>query len=132
LFDVELTRYEAIRFKDLEFITNYLNNFHLSLEGDDSSAMVEGMAHNRSPSLHVILEESPSEDDLASSEGESSDSPIPMACNMVTSATPITSTPQPKETSVHQTIPAVLQRVTNLRPDTRPLPEQLMAHQEER
>jgi hypothetical protein len=51
--------------------------------------VVRGMAHSGSPSLHAILEESPNEDDLASSEGESSSFPIPRACNVVTSATPL-------------------------------------------
>jgi hypothetical protein len=45
-------------------------------EGDDSSIVVRGMARSGSPSLHAILEESPSEDDLASSEGESVGFPI--------------------------------------------------------
>jgi hypothetical protein len=74
--------------------------------------MVRGMARSRSPSLHAILEESPSEDDLTSSEGESSGSPIPTMCNMVTSATPIATTPLPEETPSHQTIPVVPQQVT--------------------
>jgi hypothetical protein len=46
------------------------------------------MARSGPPSLHAMLEESPNEDDLTSSKGESSSSPIPTACNMVTSATP--------------------------------------------
>jgi hypothetical protein len=63
LFGVELTQDEAIRLKDLEFITDHLNNLHLLPEGDDSSTMVESMACSGSPSLHAILEESPSKDD---------------------------------------------------------------------
>jgi hypothetical protein len=76
LFSVELTQDEAIRFKDIEFITDYLDNLCLLPEGDDSSIVVRGMARSGSPSLHAILEESPSEDDLASSEGESVGFPI--------------------------------------------------------
>jgi hypothetical protein len=93
-------------------------------EGDYSSTVVGGMAHNGSPSLHAILKELPSEDGSTSSEGESSGSLIPMMCNVVTSATPIATTPLPKETPVHQTIPAALRKVTIPRSDTRPLPEQ--------
>jgi hypothetical protein len=55
LFGVNLTRDQAIRFKDLEFITDHLDNLRLLPKGDDSSAMVRGMAHNGSPSLHAIL-----------------------------------------------------------------------------
>jgi hypothetical protein len=69
--------------------------------------MVEGMTCNGSPSLHAILEELPNEDDLASSEGESSNFPIPMACNIVTSVAPVATTPPPKETPSLQTIPVV-------------------------
>jgi hypothetical protein len=90
------------------------------------------MARSGLPSLHAILEESPSEDDLASNEGESSDFPIPRACNVVTSAMPIATTSSPEETPVFQTIPVVPQRTAIPRLDTRPLPEQPMAHQEER
>jgi hypothetical protein len=51
LFGVNLTRDQAIRFKDLEFIADHLDNLRLLPKGDDSSAM----AHNGSPSLHAIL-----------------------------------------------------------------------------
>jgi hypothetical protein len=47
-----------------------------------------GMTRSRSPSLHAILEESPSEDYLALSEGESSGSPLPRVCNMMIPCTP--------------------------------------------
>jgi hypothetical protein len=107
LFGIELTHDEAINFEDLEIITDHFDNLSLSPEGDDSSAVVEGMAHNRSPSLHAILEELPSKDDSASSEGESFDFPIPWACNAVTSAIPIVTMPPPDETPVLQTIPAM-------------------------
>jgi hypothetical protein len=40
LFGIELTRDEAIHFKDLEFIIDHLNNLCLLPEGDDSSAVV--------------------------------------------------------------------------------------------
>jgi hypothetical protein len=66
------------------------------------------MAHSESPSLRAILEESPSEDDLALSEGESFNFPFPRACNTVTSAIPIATKPPPKETPAFQTIPAAL------------------------
>jgi hypothetical protein len=98
LFSIELTQDEAISFEDHEFITDHFNNLSLSPEGDDSSAVVEGMAHNGSPSLHAILKEWPSEDDSASSEGESFCFPIPWACNVVTSAVPIVTMPSPVET----------------------------------
>jgi hypothetical protein len=111
LFGVELTQDKAIHFKDLEFITDHLDNLHLLPEGDNSSTVIGGMARSGSPSLHAILEESPSGDNSASSEGESSGFPIPMACNVVTSATPITTTPLPEETPVHQTILEVPQWV---------------------
>jgi hypothetical protein len=131
-FNIELTRDYAIRFKDLEFIVEQLDNLFLLPEGDDSSAVVGGMAHSGSPSLHAILEESPSEDDSTSSEGESFGSPIPMVCTVVTYATPIVTTLLPEETLAHQTIPVVPQQVSIPRSNTRPLHEQPMARQEER
>jgi hypothetical protein len=67
------------------------------------------MARNGLPSLHAILKESPSEDDSTSSEGKSFSFPIPTACNVVTSATPITTKTLPEETPVHQTVLVVLQ-----------------------
>jgi hypothetical protein len=63
------------------------------------------MTHSESPLLHAILEESSSEDDSASSEGESSGSPLLRACNMVMSAVPIMTMPPPEETPVFQTLP---------------------------
>jgi hypothetical protein len=101
LFGIELIRDQAIHFKDLEFITDHLDNMRLLPEGDNSIIMVRGMARSGSPSLHDILEEAPNEDDSTSSEGESSGSPIPTACNMVTSAAPIVTTPLLEETSVN-------------------------------
>jgi hypothetical protein len=107
LFRVKLTQDEAMLLKDLEFIANHLEKLSLSPEGDDSSTIVEGMDHNRSLSLHAILEESLSEHDSASSEEESSDFPIPKVCNAVISAIPIARTPPPEETPTPQIVPAV-------------------------
>jgi hypothetical protein len=106
-----LTRDQATHFKDLEFIADHLDNLRLLPEGDDSSPVVGGMSRSGSPSLHAILEESPSGDDSTSSEGESNSSAIPTACNVVTSITPIVTTPLLEETPAHQTIPAVPQQV---------------------
>jgi hypothetical protein len=72
------------------------------------------MAHSRLSPLHAVLEESSNKDGLASSKGESSDFPIPMVCNMVTSANPIVTTPTPEETLVLQTTPVVPQRAAIL------------------
>jgi hypothetical protein len=55
--------------------------------------------------LHAILEESPCEDDSLSSEGESTGSPLPRACNTLMSATPIMTTPPLEEILVFQTAP---------------------------
>jgi hypothetical protein len=109
LFGIELTQDEAIHFEDLEFIANHCNNLSLSLEGDDSGAVVGGMARSRSLSLHAVLKESPSEDNSVSIEGESYDFPVPRACNVVTSAIPIMTTPPPEETPTLQTVSAVPQ-----------------------
>jgi hypothetical protein len=84
--------------EDLEIITHRSINLSLSPEGADSGVVFRGMTHNGSPSLHTILEKSPSEDDSVSSEGESFVSPLPRACNTVMSATPITTTLPLKET----------------------------------
>jgi hypothetical protein len=96
----ELTQGEAIYFKDLEFITDHFNNLSLPPEGNDSGVVVGGMVCSGSPSLHPILEESPSEDDSASSDGGSSGFPIPRVCNMVTTAIPIATMPPLEETPV--------------------------------
>jgi hypothetical protein len=95
----------AIHFKDLDFIADHSDNLSPSLEEGNSDAVVRGMAHSASPSLHAILYESPSTDDLASSEGESSGSPLMRVCNTVMSTVPIMTTLPPKETLVLQTIP---------------------------
>jgi hypothetical protein len=70
-----------------------------------------GMARSGSPSLHAIHEKSPSKDDSALSDGESSGFPIPWECNVVTSAIPIATTPPPEETPTIWTILAVLKRI---------------------
>jgi hypothetical protein len=66
------------------------------------------MTRSGFPLLHAILEESPSEDDLVSSEGESSSSPLSRACNVVMHSTPNATTPSLEETSVFQTTPTSL------------------------
>jgi hypothetical protein len=81
----------------------------------------EGMTHSRSPSLHAILEESPSEDDLASSEGESSGSPL-----LMIPITPLTTTLPTEETPMFQTTPTWPQRTTT----STTFLEQLAAHSE--
>jgi hypothetical protein len=53
------------------------------LVGAGSIVRFGGMTHDDSPSLHIILEESPSEDDSALSEGESYGSPFLRTCSMV-------------------------------------------------
>jgi hypothetical protein len=108
LFIVELTQDEPIRFGDLEFIADHFDNLCLPPEEDDSSAVVRGMAHSWSPSMHAILEESLSEDHSASSVGESSSFPVPRACNVVMYAIPIATTPPSEETPMLQNIPTVL------------------------
>jgi hypothetical protein len=55
LFGVELSQGEAIHFEDLEFIIDHFDNSSLSLEGNDLGAIVGGMVHSGSPSLHTIL-----------------------------------------------------------------------------
>jgi hypothetical protein len=107
LFGIELTEGEATRFKDHEFIIGHVDNLSLLPRGNDLGTVVGGMVRSGSPSLHGILEESPSEDDSTSSDGGSSDSPIPQVCNMVTLAIPIVTTPPPEETPMLQTTPAV-------------------------
>jgi hypothetical protein len=86
------------------------------------------MTRSGSPSLHAILEELSSEDDLVSSKGESSSSPLPIACNTVMVATPVMTTPPLEETRVFQTAPMRQQWTTT----PTPFPERLVAHQKER
>jgi hypothetical protein len=105
LFEVKLTKYEAIHIEDLEFTANHSNILSLSPMGDDFGAIVGGMAHRGTPSQHPILKEPLSEDDLASSMVESSGFPVPRSCNAVISVIPITTTPPPEEIPVPLTIP---------------------------
>jgi hypothetical protein len=118
----------AIHFGDLEFIADCSDDLNPSPEGGDSSAALGGMTYNGSPSVDGILEESPSEDDSISSEGESFDSPLLRACNTMMYAIPITITPLPEETPTFQTLPVRLQRTAT----PTPLLEQLMDRKEER
>jgi hypothetical protein len=90
----------AIHSGDLEFITDHSGNLRPSPEGGDSGAVVWGMTRSGLPSLNAILEESPSEDDSVSSEGECSGSPLLRACNMVTFTIPIVTMPPLEETLV--------------------------------
>jgi hypothetical protein len=105
------------------FITDPSDDQSLLPKGNDSGALFVGMAHSGSPSLHAILEESPSEVDSTSSDGKSSSFPIPREFNMVTSTIPIATTPPLEETPTLQTIPAVSQWTTVPQPDIRLLPE---------
>jgi hypothetical protein len=66
---------EIICFGSLEFITDCFGNFGLSNEGNVIGIVLVGMAHNRSLSLHTILEESANEGDTTSSGGEALASP---------------------------------------------------------
>jgi hypothetical protein len=109
---------------DLEFIADHSGNLSLSPDGGNSGAVVGGMTHSGSPSLHAIPEESPNEDDSASSEGEIFVSPLPTACNMVTSVVPIATMPPPEVTPSFQILPTRPQQTATLTP----LPEQLVAH----
>jgi hypothetical protein len=84
-----------------------------------------GLVHSGSPSLHTILEESLSVDNLTSSDGGSSGFPIPQDCNVVTSVIPIVTTPLSKATLMLQTIPTVPQRAAVPQPYTKFLPERL-------
>jgi hypothetical protein len=101
-------------------------------EGNDSGTIFIGMANSGSPSLHAILEESPSEDDSALRDGESSGFPIPWECNAVTSVIAIVTMPPPEETPMLQTMPVVSQWNTIPQSDTRLLHERLLAYLEER
>jgi hypothetical protein len=105
LFSIKLTQDKAIHFEDIEFTADHSNNLSLATKGDNSGIVAWGMARNGSPSLHAILEESPSEDNSTSSEGESSAFPVPRICNAVISAIPIATTLRLEETSAPQTIP---------------------------
>jgi hypothetical protein len=74
------------------------------------------MDHSGSPSLHAILEESPSEDDLVSSEGESYGSPLLRACNTVLSAIRIVTMSSPEKILMLQTVTMKPQRTATPNP----------------
>jgi hypothetical protein len=105
LFHVKLTQDKAILYEDLEFIADHSDNLNSTLERGAFDAVVRGMSCIGPQSLHGILEESPSEDDSESSEGESSGFPLQRACNAVIPAIPITTTPLPEETPEFQIVP---------------------------
>jgi hypothetical protein len=67
--------------RNLEFATR---------RGVDSGAIFKGMTHSGSPSLHDLLEESPTRMIRSRARG----------CNMVMSTTPVMTTPPPDETLV--------------------------------
>jgi hypothetical protein len=68
--DIAFAPGKTIRLGSLEFIADCFGRLSLSPKGNDSGVVFMGMVHNRSPSLHAILEESADEDDTNSSEGE--------------------------------------------------------------
>jgi hypothetical protein len=111
LFDVKLTPDGGIRFEDLEFIVDHFKNLSISPEGDDSDAVIGAWliaGHHRCM-------------------------PSSRSHNYATiGGNPGATMPQPEESSVLQPIPTVPQQTTIPRLDTRLLPEQLMAYQEER
>jgi hypothetical protein len=119
----ELTQDEAICFEGLKFITNPSDDQSLLPKGSDSSTVYVGMAHSGLPSLHAIFEESPKDDDLASSDGGSSSFPISWECNVVASAIPIATMPPLEETPMLQTTPAVPQWNAIPQPDIELLPK---------
>jgi hypothetical protein len=94
--------------------------------GVGSNAWFGGMTSSQSPSLHAILEELPSEDDSASSEGESYGSPLLRACSTVIPVRARTPTPPPEVTPASQVAAARPQLTTT----STTLPEQWAAHQE--
>jgi hypothetical protein len=96
LTDISFTHGETIHFGSLEFIANHFSNLSLFDEGKASGAMFVGMAHNGSPSLHTILEDSADEGDTTSSGGGSTGFPISLECNVVTPTIHITTTQPPE------------------------------------
>jgi hypothetical protein len=63
----------------------------------DNSMHLQSCIRNINTWGHAILEESHSEDNSVSSEGESSGSPLLRACNTMMPITSITTTPLPEE-----------------------------------
>jgi hypothetical protein len=109
---------EVIRLGSLEFTADHFDILSLSPEGSDSGTVFVGMAHNESPSLHAILEESVGEDDSTSSEGGSFGFPISQDCHVVISVVPIATTPPPEGTPTSLSIPMVLSWTTVPQLDT--------------
>jgi hypothetical protein len=110
------SRHQPSISRDLEFIADRVDNLSPSPEESDSSTVVRGMTHNGAPLQHAILEESPSKDDLASSEGERSGSPLLRTCNTVIFAVPIATMLPPEETLVFQTLQTRPQRTATPTP----------------
>jgi hypothetical protein len=89
------------------------------------------MAHNGSPSLHTILEDSSDEGDMASGRGGGSCSFSPRGCNVVTPTIPIATTPSPEDTPTLLTIPMASLWTAAPQPGTGLLPEQQQAYHDE-
>jgi hypothetical protein len=64
LTDVGFTLGETICFGSLVFIVDRFGSLNLSPEENDPGTVFVEMVHNRSPSLHTILEESTDEGDI--------------------------------------------------------------------
>jgi hypothetical protein len=120
-----------IFFGGLEFITYHFSRLSFSPDGNDSGTVFVGVVHNGLPSLQTILEESTDEGDTASSGVGSSDFPVSWGCNVVTSSVPITTTPLLEGTPPPLTIAMVSLWAAIPQPDTRVLPKQQQAYQEE-
>jgi hypothetical protein len=91
----------------LQFTTDCFGNPSLSPKGNDSGVIFMGMVHNRSPSLHTILEESSDEGHTTLGRGGISGFPDPRGCNMVTLTIPVATTPPLEGTLACLTIPTV-------------------------
>jgi hypothetical protein len=70
LFGIELAWGKTIHFRNVKFIADHFDNLRLSPKRNGSGSVFVGMSDNGLPSLHAILEESASEDDSTSSQGE--------------------------------------------------------------
>jgi hypothetical protein len=127
-FGNELSWADTVHFGNLEFVIDRFDNLSFSTEGNDLCTIFMGMAHNESPSLHAILEESTNEDDSTSSDGESSGFPISRGCNVVTPPVPIATTPLPKCPLTCLTIPTVSHQTAVPQPDIKLLPKRLRAY----